>query len=73
MLAPKLLTFSGLVRLAIAAPPNFPKSGNGLWYNTPGTSWVTDYLPVGNGYLAGAQDLLTYRAESIDGYRLRQL
>ncbi|KAI0055966.1 hypothetical protein BV25DRAFT_1921377 [Artomyces pyxidatus] len=37
---------------ATAAPSNFPGSGNGLWYTSPGTDWTSEYLPVGNGYLA---------------------
>lgn len=38
---------------SLAAPNGFPASGNGLWYRTPGTSWVEEFLPIGNGYLAG--------------------
>ncbi|GBE84301.1 glycoside hydrolase family 95 protein [Sparassis crispa] len=36
------------------APPGFPASGNGLWYTAPGQSdsWSTQWLPVGNGYIA---------------------
>lgn len=49
-----LLSVLGLARLVFSSPPNFPQSGNGLWYSTPGVSWWTDYLPVGNGYLAGS-------------------
>ncbi|KAF8315453.1 hypothetical protein DL93DRAFT_2166815 [Clavulina sp. PMI_390] len=37
---------------AHGAPAGFPTSGNGLWYSSPGATWVTDYLPIGNGYLA---------------------
>lgn len=37
---------------AIAAPNGFPKSGNGLWYNSSGTIWSRHFLPVGNGFLA---------------------
>ncbi|KIY52195.1 glycoside hydrolase family 95 protein [Fistulina hepatica ATCC 64428] len=36
----------------VSAPSGFPSSGNGLWYDTPATSWAHEYLPVGNGYLA---------------------
>lgn len=42
------------VVLTSAAPPGFPATGNGLWYNTPADFWSKSYLPVGNGYLAGA-------------------
>lgn len=24
-----------------------------MWYTSPGKTWVSDYLPIGNGYLAG--------------------
>ena len=37
----------------VAAPKGFPASGNGLWYTTKGSLWVLEWLPVGNGYLAG--------------------
>ncbi|GAW06942.1 glycoside hydrolase family 95 protein [Lentinula edodes] len=40
------------VVLTSAAPPGFPATGNGLWYNTPADFWSKSYLPVGNGYLA---------------------
>ena len=36
-----------------AAPPSFPQSGNGMWYKSPGVIWSKDWLPIGNGYLAG--------------------
>ena len=41
-----------------AAPPGFPDSGNGLWFNKPGRSeaWSNDWLPIGNGFLAGEQN-----------------
>jgi alpha-L-fucosidase 2 len=39
--------------LSTAAPPGFPASGNGLWFNASGSIWSKDYLPIGNGYLAG--------------------
>lgn len=38
---------------ALAAPSGFPETGNGLWYKTPGSIWTREYLPVGNGFLAG--------------------
>lgn len=41
------------VSLTRSTPPGFPSSGNGLWYTTPGKVWVQEFLPVGNGYLAG--------------------
>ncbi|KII85573.1 glycoside hydrolase family 95 protein [Plicaturopsis crispa FD-325 SS-3] len=36
----------------VSVPEGFPKSGNGLWYISPGMIWAKDYLPIGNGYLA---------------------
>uniref|UniRef100_D8QJY6 Glycoside hydrolase family 95 protein n=1 Tax=Schizophyllum commune (strain H4-8 / FGSC 9210) TaxID=578458 RepID=D8QJY6_SCHCM len=39
-------------RIVFAAPNGFPASGNGLWYDTPGTNWGREYLPIGNGYIA---------------------
>lgn len=39
--------------ISVAAPNGFPASGNGLWYRTEGTYWVLEWLPVGNGYMAG--------------------
>ncbi|EIM83954.1 uncharacterized protein STEHIDRAFT_123509 [Stereum hirsutum FP-91666 SS1] len=33
-------------------PTTFPTSGNVMWYTAPGATWLEDYLPVGNGYLA---------------------
>lgn len=36
---------------ALAAPPGFPASGNGLWYTEPGTIWSRHSLPIGNGFL----------------------
>lgn len=44
-----LLAVGCLVR---AAPPGFPSSGNGLWYDSIGTFWARHFLPLGNGYLA---------------------
>lgn len=48
------LVLSGAI---LAAPSGFPKTGNGMWYEAPGEVWVTDYLPIGNGFLAGKFDL----------------
>lgn len=45
-----LLCFAGS---SLGVPKGFPASGNGLWYKQPGKVWVNDYLPVGNGKLAG--------------------
>ncbi|QRV93314.1 glycoside hydrolase family 95 protein [Ceratobasidium sp. AG-Ba] len=36
-----------------AVPSGFPASGNAIWYDRPGLDWATQYLPIGNGYLAG--------------------
>ncbi|KAI5826662.1 glycoside hydrolase family 95 protein [Schizophyllum commune Tattone D] len=41
-----------VARNVFAAPNGFPASGNGLWYDAPGTNWGREYLPIGNGYLA---------------------
>ncbi|KAM5543882.1 hypothetical protein V8D89_002499 [Ganoderma adspersum] len=41
--------------VVVAAPPDFPPSGNGIWFTEPGRGfdfWADDWLPVGNGYLA---------------------
>ena len=32
-----------------------PPSSNILWYRTPGATWSKNWLPVGNGFLAGTQ------------------
>ncbi|KAJ7054060.1 glycoside hydrolase family 95 protein [Mycena amicta] len=37
---------------ALAAPPNFPSTGNGLWYSDGAKFWTRTWLPIGNGYLA---------------------
>ncbi|KAL0958844.1 hypothetical protein HGRIS_014163 [Hohenbuehelia grisea] len=37
---------------ANSAPAGFPVSGNGLWYEKPGSVWSREFLPVGNGFLA---------------------
>jgi hypothetical protein len=36
-----------------AVPSSFPASGKVLWYRAPAASWSKEYLPVGNGFLAG--------------------
>ena len=36
-----------------AVPPSFPSSGKALWYRNPAISWSKEYLPIGNGFLAG--------------------
>ena len=36
-----------------AVPASFPPSGKVLWFRTPGASWSKNYLPIGNGFLAG--------------------
>ncbi|KAJ8689819.1 hypothetical protein PTI98_012681 [Pleurotus ostreatus] len=46
------LTLGIAVHTANSAPPGFPASGNGLWYDKPGSNWVTELLPIGNGYIA---------------------
>jgi alpha-L-fucosidase 2 len=53
-----LLAVSHLVALtgsapSGSAPSGFPLSGNGLWFTKSADSWVREWLPVGNGYLAG--------------------
>lgn len=56
------LTFLGFfssLGLVASAPPGFPSSGNGLWFTKPAGVW-TEYLPVGNGYLAGMKLLFEY-------------
>ncbi|KAI0051595.1 glycoside hydrolase family 95 protein [Auriscalpium vulgare] len=37
---------------AATVPGSFPRSGNGLWYTQPAQDWTSEYLPIGNGYLA---------------------
>lgn len=44
------------ISATVAAPSAFPSSGNGIWFTSPGRGfefWADDWLPVGNGYLAG--------------------
>ena len=50
-----LLTTALLALLVGAAPSAFPSSGNGLWYTAPGDAdaWSSEWLPIGNGYIAG--------------------
>lgn len=48
-----LVTVATCASLTLSVPPGFPSSGNGLWYTAPGKVWVQEWLPVGNGYLAG--------------------
>ena len=45
-----IVTYDASLR---SAPPGFPSSGNGLWYTAPGTIWVRELLPIGNGYMGG--------------------
>jgi hypothetical protein len=52
-LAQLLSVLSYSTTILAAAPAGFPKSGNGLWYTQPGGVWSREWLPVGNGYLAG--------------------
>jgi hypothetical protein len=42
-------------------PKGFPASGNGIWLDEPGSycNWASDYLPIGNGYLAGKHNNAT--------------
>ncbi|KAF8234486.1 glycoside hydrolase family 95 protein [Tricholoma matsutake] len=47
-----LLAASHLLPLTVSAPSGFPSSGNGLWFTKSAHSWVREWLPVGNGYLA---------------------
>ncbi|KAF8234511.1 glycoside hydrolase family 95 protein [Tricholoma matsutake] len=42
-----------IVTLTVSAPSGFPASGNGLWFTKPADPWASEWLPVGNGYLAG--------------------
>ncbi|TBU60468.1 Six-hairpin glycosidase-like protein [Dichomitus squalens] len=62
------------ISAAVAAPPAFPASGNGIWYTQPGRDfdfWADDWLPVGNGYLAAmvngqaAQEVTQLNIESL--------
>ncbi|KAF4585052.1 hypothetical protein EYR40_001887 [Pleurotus pulmonarius] len=65
------LTLGIVVHTAKSAPPGFPASGNGLWYDKPGSNWVTELLPIGNGYIAAmvpggtAQEVTQLNIESL--------
>ncbi|KAL4261383.1 Glycoside hydrolase family 95 protein [Pleurotus pulmonarius] len=65
------LTLGFVVHTAKSAPPGFPASGNGLWYDKPGSNWVTELLPIGNGYIAAmvpggtAQEVTQLNIESL--------
>ena len=50
-----LLAVSHLAALTASTctSSDFPSSGNGLWFTKPAESWASEWLPVGNGYLAG--------------------
>jgi alpha-L-fucosidase 2 len=48
-----LLAVSHLAFMRTSAPPGFPASGNGLWFTKSANAWAKEWLPVGNGYLAG--------------------
>ncbi|OBZ77369.1 putative alpha-fucosidase A [Grifola frondosa] len=52
--AGEILGLASSLPLIVAAPSGFPSSGNGLWYTQPGDidSWSTQWLPIGNGFLA---------------------
>ena len=47
-----LLVSVWIIALVHTIPPEFPSSGNGLWYSSPGDVWAKSWLPIGNGYLA---------------------
>lgn len=49
----QILAVLSLGLAAHSAPPGFPSSGNGLWFRTQGSAWSKEWLPIGNGYLAG--------------------
>jgi alpha-L-fucosidase 2 len=52
----RTLGLLSLGTISIAVPSGFPTSGNGLWYTEPAVNWSTQYLPIGNGYLAGEHE-----------------
>ncbi|QRW25627.1 glycoside hydrolase family 95 protein [Rhizoctonia solani] len=58
-------------------PPGFPTSGNGLWYSEPAVNWSTQYLPIGNGYLAASSApgafSATFSFSSLDGLPTRNI
>ena len=49
------LVLGATLSAVVAAPPGFPASGNGMWYNAPSGvgTWSEDWLPIGNGFLGG--------------------
>ncbi|KAG5652319.1 hypothetical protein H0H81_005432 [Sphagnurus paluster] len=51
MWAVRFMALAQLVTLSVSAPPGFPASGNGLWFNKTAKVWSKEWLPVGNGYL----------------------
>ncbi|KAI0367157.1 hypothetical protein BV20DRAFT_1024789 [Pilatotrama ljubarskyi] len=67
------LAFATTFSAALGAPPSFPSSGNGLWYQQPGRfeAWSNDWHPVGNGFLAAtllgetAQEVTQLNIESL--------
>jgi hypothetical protein len=48
-----LLAIVYLLSFRPSAPSGLPSSGNGLWFTKPGSIWSKEFLPIGNGYLAG--------------------
>ena len=54
----RLLAFLYLLLWSSSLPQGFPASGNGLLYNTTANIWTKEWLPVGNGYLAGKLSLI---------------
>ena len=57
-----LLAVYHLGALTVSAPSGFPLSGNGLWFTKSADSWVSEWLPVGNGYLAGEPPINSFFA-----------
>jgi alpha-L-fucosidase 2 len=55
---PTFLLVALFVVPTVSAPSGFPASGNGLWYTKSANVWATEWLPVGNGYLAGKHIIL---------------
>ena len=47
-----LLVSVWTITLVWTISSEFPSSGNGLWYSSPGDVWAKYWLPIGNGYLA---------------------
>ncbi|KAA1468613.1 glycoside hydrolase family 95 protein [Dentipellis sp. KUC8613] len=70
-LAEVVSTFVAAGAIAHAAPSGFPSTGNGLWYTQPGVDWTSEFLPIGNGYLAAmvpgrtAQEFTQLNIESL--------